>query len=253
MKSVLVSNDIKSVETDIFRVDEQYALEELLKALAHAPGYDVEEVIFGLAEADPSLYVNSEWVEAAFSRESRPSATRLLDLASEGVFNGEGNTSDRDIYTRLASLIDKFPDLRVHLYKLHASAIGGPGMQILAQTIAENPDEEGLMRLIQLDIEHKHARTAWFAIERVLTRREPVEGSSGSYHVLPVAASEIRRKLLARTRDGGPDDIAARYLNDIDEFRDQFGGNESEPRHPDLVSRKAWPFVANNRDCPNSA
>ena len=67
-------------------------------------------------------------------------------------------------------------------------------MRVLAQTVAENPDEEGLMQLMQLDIEHKHARTAWLAIERVLTRREPVEDSSGSYHVLPVAASEVRRK-----------------------------------------------------------
>ena len=229
-----------------------YALEELLKALAHAPGDDVEEVIFGLAEADPRLYVNREWVEAAFGRESRSSATRLLDLASKDVFNGEGNTSDRDIYTRLASLIDKFPDLRGHLYELFGNAVGGPGMRMLAQPIAENPDEEGLMRLIQLDIEHKHASTAWRAIERVLTHHEPIEGSSGSYHVLPVAASEVRRKLLTRTKDGGPDDMAARYLNAIDEFRDQFGPSESEPRHPDLGSRKAWPIVANRKDAPNS-
>ena len=230
-----------------------YALEELLEALGYAPGDDVEEVIFGLAEADPNLYVNRAWLDAAFRRETRSSATRLLDFAGQDAFNGEGNTSDRDIYTRLASLIDKYPDLRVHLYKLLDNATGGRGMRMLAQTIAENPDEEGLMLLMQLHIEHKHALTAWPAIERVLTHREPVEDSSESYHVLPVAASEVRRKLLARTRDGGPDDIAAQYLNEIDEFRDQFGTNESEPRHPDLGSRKAWPIVAKGKDAPNMA
>ena len=230
-----------------------YALGELLTALAHAPGDDFEEVIFGLAEVDPRLYVNREWVEVAFGRESRSSATRLLDLASEGAFNGEGNTSDRDIYTRLASLIGEFPDLRMHLYKLLETAIGGPGMRILEQTIGENPDEEGVMRLMQLEIERKDASTAWRAIERVLTHHEPIEGSSGSYHVFPVAANEVRRKLLARTKDGGPDDIAAQYLNAIDEFRDQFGSSESEPRHPDLGSRKAWPIVPNRKDSPNSA
>lgn len=230
-----------------------YALEELLAALEDAPGDDVEEIIFELAEAEPSLYVDRSWLDAVFARETRSAATRLLDLASQGAFHGGGNTGDHDIYTRLASLIDKFPDLRGHLYELFENAIGGPGMRMLAQTIAENPDEEGLMRLMQLDIEHKHARTAWLAIERVVTRREPVENSNESYHVLPVAASEVRRKLLARTRDGGPDDIAARYLNEIDEFRDQFGTDESEPRHPDLASRKTWPIADKRKDTPNTA
>ena len=247
------SRTVEIVRTLPERHRTPYDLEELLEALRDASGDDVEEVIFGLAEADRSLYVNRAWLDAALRRETRSSATRLLDLASQDAFKGEGNTSDRDIYTRLASLIDKFPDLRVHLYKLLENAIGGPGMRVLAQTVAENPDEEGLMQLMQLDIEHKHARTAWLAIERVLTRREPVEDSSGSYHVLPVAASEVRRKLLARTRDGGPDDIAAQYLNEIDELRDQFGTNESEPRHPDLGSRKAWPIVAKGKDTPNMA
>ena len=226
-------------------------MEELLTALEHAPGDDVEEVIFGLAENNPNLFVNRGWLDAAFRQETRASATRLLDLASQGAFNAEGNTSARDIYTRLASLIDKFPDLRVHLYRLFENAIGGPNMRILAQTIAESPDAEGLMRLMELDVEHKHARTAWLALERVVTRREPVEDSNGSYHVLPVAASEIRRKLLARTKDGGPDDVAARYLNEIDEFRDQFGIDESEPRHPNLGSRKAWPIVVKGEDAPS--
>ena len=247
------SRTVEIVRTLPERHRTPYDLEELLEALRDASGDDVEEVIFGLAEADRSLYVNRAWLDAALRRETRSSATRLLDLASQDAFKGEGNTSDRDIYTRLASLIDKFPDLRVHLYKLLENAIGGPGMRVLAQTVAENHDEEGLMQLMQLDIEHKHARTAWLAIERVLTRREPVEDSSGSYHVLPVAASEVRRKLLARTRDGGPDDIAAQYLNEIDELRDQFGTNESEPRHPDLGSRKAWPIVAKGKDTPNMA
>ena len=228
-----------------------YGLKEVIDALDHAPG-GVEEVIFGLAEINPRLYVNRRWLDAAVRQETRSSATRLLDLASQGAFNGDGNTSDRDIYTRLASLIDKYPGLRVHLYELFENAIGGPGMRILAQTIAENPDEMGLMRLMELDIEHKHARINWLDIERVLTRREPVEDSEGSYHVLPVAASEVRRKLLARTRDGGPDDIAAEYLNEIDEFRDHFGTSESEPRHPDLGSRKPWPIIDKGKDAPKT-
>ena len=175
------SRTVEIVRTLPERHRTQYALEELLTALEHAPSDDVEDVILGLAENNPSLYVNRGWLDAAFRQETLSSATRLLDLASQGAFNAEGDASDRDIYTRLASLIDKFPGLRVHLYRLFENAIGGPNMWILAQTIAENPDEEGLIRLMQLDIDHRHARTAWLAIERVVTRREPVGDSKGSY------------------------------------------------------------------------
>ena len=246
----------KTVEF-VQRLPEQHrtplALEELLDALGYAPGAEVEEAIFGLAEADPNLYLNRAWLDAAVRRGTRSSAKRLVDLAREGAFSGKGRMSDRDIYTRLAPLIDEYPELRAYLYQRLEDAIGEHGMRILAQTVAENPDEEGLMKLIELDIEHKHGLTTWLALERVLTRREPSEHAEGVYEVLPVAASGVRRNLLARTRDGGPEDLAARYLNEIDEFRDQFGTPESEPRHPDLASRKAWPIVTVRKDAPTKA
>ena len=66
----------------------------------------------------------------------------------------------------------------------------------------------------------------------------------GTFEVLPVPAGEVRRQLLAQTTDGGPDDICARYLDEVDRFRDELGTPESEPRHPDLGSGKAWPILA---------
>ena len=49
----------------------------------------------------------------------------------------------------------------------------------------------------------------------------------------------------------GPNDIPARYLNEIDEFRDQFGTSDFEARHPDLVSGKSWPILAARQDAIN--
>ena len=77
------------------------------------------------------------------------------------------------------------------------------------------------------------------------------DGEDGTYNLRPVPASGLRRKLLAMTMDGGPNDIAARYLNRIDEVRDQLGTSDFEPRHPDLVSGKAWPILAAMRDTSN--
>ncbi len=69
-----------------------------------------------------------------------------------------------------------------------------------------------------------------------------------AYDVLPVPAVELRRKLLVLTTDGGPTDAAARCLNEIDKMRDRYGTPESEPRHPDLASGKAWPIMTPDPD-----
>jgi hypothetical protein len=65
---------------------------------------------------------------------------------------------------------------------------------------------------------------------------------------IAVPAVELRRKLLAMTTDGGSTDFAARCLNLIDKIRDDYGAPESEPRHPDLASGKAWPIMTPDPD-----
>ena len=116
------------------------------------------------------------------------------------------------------------------------------------QAVAENADEYGLLLLIQLEIEHKRAFVSWHTIERVVNQYVPVGTWEGTYNVLPVPIVELRRKLLAMTTDGGPNDVAACYLNEIDKIRDNFGTPESEPRHPDLASGKLWPIIALDPD-----
>lgn len=219
------------------------ALEGLLEALGHAPGDEAEEVLFALGHGDPRLYAQREWLEAAIRRETVSSATRLIDLAAQGAFNHKGNLTERDVYTRLGSLIGEHDQLRARVYGLLEREPDLPGRKLLAQTVAENSDATGLMILIDLAIEHGHGRVSWLAIERLLTERVPVEDQAGTFDVLAVPAAEVRRQLLARTTDGGPDDICARYLNEIDRLRDELGTPESEPRHPDLASGKAWPML----------
>ena len=48
------------------------------------------------------------------------------------------------------------------------------------------------------------------------------------------------------TTDGGPRDFAARVLREIDRIRDENGGPEDEPRHPDLAAGKPWPIIVPN-------
>jgi len=50
------------------------------------------------------------------------------------------------------------------------------------------------------------------------------------------------------TTDGSSSDAAARWLNQIDAIRDEYGTPEAEPRHPDLASGKPWPIMTPDPD-----
>jgi hypothetical protein len=219
------------------------ALGGILEAFRLAPGDDGEKVLFQVAEADPRLYAHHAWRDAVTGRGTLSAATRFVDLAAQGVFNSNDGADQWHMSTRVAGLIGEHAELRAHVYDLLMNGPTSPGLALLAQAVAENPDADGLLLLIQSEIEHKRAFASWRTIQSVVTEHIPADNWTGVYNVLAVPAVELRRKLLAMTTDGGPTDAAARCLNLIDKIRDDYGTPESEPRHPDLASGKAWPIM----------
>jgi hypothetical protein len=217
-------------------------LEGLIRALGIAPGDEAERALFQLADADRRLYVNREWREAAFGRRSPAAARRLLDLAAGGAFADSGGDR-RQLAGEIAALIATNPDLRGHIYQLLKDGVTTVGLELLAYAVSESPDVDGLMLLIQLEIQQKRSFLSWRTIDSLVTAHIPVEGSHGTYNVAPISAAELRQRLLAMTTDGGPTDAAARCLRHIDELRDEYGVPDSEPRHPDLASGKPWPIL----------
>jgi hypothetical protein len=227
---------------------EQYrtidAIEPIIDALGYAPDDDVERVLFHFAEADQKFYANRTWQDAVIRRGTLTAAMRIIDIALEGAFNKENETAYEHILMHLATLIGERAELRAYVYELLENSPDSSGRELLIQAVAKNPDAPGLLLLVQAEIADKRIYTTWNSIESVVTERIPAENWIGAYNVLPASTAELRRNLLAMTTDGGPSDAAARCLNVIDNIRDEFGAPESEPRHPDLASRKAWPTVA---------
>jgi len=154
----------------------------------------------------------------------------------------------RDMVHQLGGLIAEHPELRTHVYQLLKVGATTPGLALLAQTVAEAPDADGLLLLIKIEIEHKRSFISWHTIEKVVTEHVPAENWKGAYEVVPVPVVELRRQLLAMTTDGGSTDVAARCLNQIDNIRDDYGAPDSEPRHPDLASGKPWPIMLPDPD-----
>jgi hypothetical protein len=221
-------------------------LEVIINGLSNAPGQDAERVLFELPQFDPTLYASYIWREAVINRGSVTAAENLLQLAAQGAF-----AKDRDtwqIAQRLGGLMREHPELRAKVYQRLENGLSGAGLALLARAVAEAPDNDGLLLLVKLEMAHNSSLVSWRMIETVVTDRRPSENWKGAHEVVPGPAVDVRQKLLALTTDGGPADVAARCLNQIDKIRDQFGTADAEPRHPDLASGRSWPIMRPDTD-----
>ena len=68
-------------------------LEEMITNFGMAPGDAAENVLFQLAEADPKLYANRAWRDAAIRRGTLSAARGFVDLAADGSFEVNGTDS----------------------------------------------------------------------------------------------------------------------------------------------------------------
>jgi hypothetical protein len=227
---------------NLVKTHRRHFFQEMIRVCAFAPSDKVEEFLFALAEADARFYDQHEWRDSVVKLDTASSARRLINLVADGSLSKRSSADDWHFTQQLATLVSQHPDLRQHIYELLKDGASTPGLWMLARTIAEIPDEEGLMVLMQCERNGRSFR-GWRTLEKVVTEHIPVEGYQGAYNVSPIPVTELRRRLISMTTDGGATDIAAGWMNDIDEIRDEYGLPEGEPRHPDLASGKPWPIM----------
>jgi hypothetical protein len=227
-------------------------LEEMVGGLGNSSSDDAEGVIFTLAEEDPQLYQNYQWRAAALRLGTVSAARRLVDLTVSGALDGKSYDGWR-WQRELGGLISEFAEVRAYIYDLVKDGPTSKQLGLLASAVAEAPDEDGVLMLISFEKKTGSSFMTWQSIQSAVTERVPVENWQGAYNVVPVPAIALRRKLLAMTVRGGKDDPAARCLNLIDKLRDEYGAPESEPRHPDLASRRPWPILGPDPDAEDGS
>jgi hypothetical protein len=226
------------------RQREPHFLEEMIRATKSVQSPEIEEALFRLAENDAAFYANHEWCEAVLHRESPTSARRYLDLVMEGKIDARDSWHASQ---EIAGLLSKHSELRDYVYRLLKEGTS-PKIALLANAVGEGNDPEGVLLLVELENKLQRQFISSRTIEGAVTLHVPSEHWRGAFEVQPVEATQLRRKLLAMTTDGGPHDSAARVLRIIDRVRDQNGTPEGEPRHPDLVSGKPWPILVLDPD-----
>jgi hypothetical protein len=221
------------------RQREPHFLEEMLRATEWVQTQEVEEALFKLAENDGAFYADHAWRDAVRRRGTLTSARRYLDLVMEGKLEARDHWNTAH---EIAGLLSKHSELRAYAYGLLKDRTS-PKAALLANAVAEGNDPEGLILLVELENKLQRRFISSRTIEAVVTEHVPSEHWRGAFDVLPITATELRKKLLAMTTDGGPQDSAASVLREIDRIRDENGGPEDEPRHPDLASGKPWPIL----------
>ncbi len=85
----------------------------------------------------------------------------------------------------------------------------------------------------------------WNTRSKILYIYQPIGTGSSSYSLIPRDLSELRKGLfgLALSSDPEAAKFAAGYLVQIDAERDEQGGFDAGPRHPDISSGRPWPVV----------
>lgn len=219
-----------------------YFLKEMIRTFSYVPSTEAEEILFRLAEADPRFYALYEWRDTVIRFGTVSSARRLVDLVAKGVLGKDSAIDDYNLVKQLGELMLEHSDLRGHIYMLLKDGASTPGLAMLAGAVAQSPDEEGLLLLVKCE-QKGRSFTGFRMIEKVVAEHVPVEGYYNAYSIVPIPATGLRRKLFAMTTNGGSNDVAARWLNKIDNVRDEYGLPEGEPRHPDLASGKSWPII----------
>lgn len=227
-------------------------LDGLIAALAHSPEPGTEETAFALAETDPRLFDNHTWRATVLGFGTPSAAVRLIDLIVSERFDAQ-SVSQWRLRSDLAAMIADHPTVRLHVRTLLAGGIKPGPLLLLARALGEAPEIEDILTLVALEAQVGEVLIDRRSIERATTARIPSEDWQGAFHVVPAPAVDLRKALLALTSDGGPDDRAARCLNDIDKLRDRYGAPETEPRHPDIASEKPWPILTKDPDADRVA
>jgi hypothetical protein len=226
------------------RQREPYFLEEMIRATEHAQSPEIEEALFQLAEKEAAFYGNHAWRDAVRRRGTLTSARRYLYLVMEDKIDARDSWHTSH---EIAGLLNTHTELREYAYGLLKESTPSKA-GLLARAVAEGNDPDGLLLLVELENKLGQPLISWQTIQGAVTEHVPSEHWRGTFEVLPVAATELRKKLLAMTTDGGPHDSAARVLREIDRIRDENGAPENEPRHPDLASGKPWPILVPDPD-----
>lgn len=221
----------------------------LMSNLIFSASAGAEDALFAIAKLEPRVLREHSWYTAARALKSESAALRLVALtASEEAKGSKSSVGNWRWAQDLGELMKVFPGVRRDVYARLTDAEPTAGARQLAEAVSNVLDVDGLFLLMSLERRWRVRLMSYHTIRDLVTEHVPDPDWTNAFSINPVAAPDLRRRLLADTSDGGSDDLSARALIAIDEIRDEYGRAIDEPRHPDLVSGRPWPILAPDPD-----
>ena len=217
---------------------------DLLNSVRHLEEDLRIELLRGLVTRCPDLTDQYE-LYLALENPGQVTLDFLLELATGKYGNKSIKQITRfdypdELYLTLSSAA------RESLQARYETATDDRQKALLADILLAGADHATVLKLAQ-DQTGRRAivQVGWNMRSEILYFHQPTGSGSSSYSLTPRDLSELRKGLYGLTRSSDPEtaNFAADYLQRIDAERDEEGGFDSGPRHPDISSGRPWPVV----------
>ncbi|MBL4803349.1 MAG: hypothetical protein JKY71_00660 [Alphaproteobacteria bacterium] len=225
-------------------------MRDVLSALKHSPNEKSVEVLEKLAEVEPSFLDEYDWRSALMKKDCFEAAQAFLNFTIKHADKIKGLDRYR-LGEELGSIISKYPELRMQLYKNYEGAAASPSKAIMESAIEKSPDLEGIILLIRESAAHGRGLRdthLYSAIKNLIVGERQFQNWIGAQELYGIPAQELRKNIFDLFICGNEavSSLAKECLIAFDDIRDDYGIAESETRHPDITTGINWPQIEDN-------
>ncbi len=239
-------DDLSRVVPIIRDIPEQHRrddrLEVVIDGLVNIPSPGAEQLLFDLADLQPTLLQNHAWSDAVLKL-GATGLDKLVGLIAAGHAIGRRSPNEWAWARQLGERLAEHPNVKREALRYLKGSDQTPGLALLAIALAQLPDMESLEVLIELEQRWKKSLVDYRSLQAMVTDQVLAPEWNNAYTIVPKAAPDLRHRLLHLTTDGSKEDRASVMLTRIDWIRDEYGLALEEPRHPDFASGKTWPML----------
>ncbi len=222
------------------------ALRRLLETIPQSPADTAFVMLERLAADIPAFLGDSQWTSAMLKLNTQEAVVAVLEHLSEGrIPAGDGFHLSSEL-TRLAILL---PDFHRILIERYLALPPGSTRRVLEMAMNDLPGEDNFMALFEGNVEAPHPfQHLGGALRNLAISRRPSEQWRGAFEEFGLPLTGIRARLFAMLpANDAHSRLAKRCLLAIEEYRDEKGRINDEPRHPDITTGRAWPPEAETR------
>jgi len=222
------------------------ALRRLLETIPQSPADTAFVMLERLAADIPAFLGDSQWTSAMLKLNTQEAVGAVLEHLSEGrIPAGDGFHLSSEL-TRLAILL---PDFHRILIERYLALPPGSTRRVLEMAMNDLPGEDNFMALFEGNVEAPHPfQHLGGALRNLAISRRPSEQWRGAFEEFGLPLTGIRARLFAMLpANDAHSRLAKRCLLAIEEYRDEKGRINDEPRHPDITTGRAWPPEAETR------